>query len=221
MHFFTPSFKFKLHFLGPVFGAADYFHGLGVFLDTYANHKYNQKKLHSHPIIAVMVNNGSWHYDHNRDGGPGVLNYCSAKIRSVPHETHLGIRFEDNNLYIRTDVESSYKWKKCLHFRGVYLPYPGYLGLSSNTGDFSDNHDVLGFKFYNLESKTGQKKRASVPSISYQGVPNKLPENEGKLAVKVYFILFFAILGVIILLSIGYLYFQDKREEAAIHKRLY
>lgn len=49
---------------GNVFGAADYFWGLGLFLDTYANQ--NGAHTHGHPYVSAMVNNASMAYDHDR-----------------------------------------------------------------------------------------------------------------------------------------------------------
>lgn len=41
-----------------------------------------------------MVNNGSLHYDHDRDGTHTQLAGCEAKMRNVDHDTHIAIRYE-------------------------------------------------------------------------------------------------------------------------------
>ncbi len=45
-----------------------------------------------------MVNNGSLHYDHDRDGTHTQLAGCEAKFRNVDHDTYVAIRYEDDKL---------------------------------------------------------------------------------------------------------------------------
>jgi mannose-binding lectin 2 len=59
---------------GPVFGNQDYFTGLAIFFDTYSNH--NGEHSHEHPYISAMINNGSIHYDHDRDGTHSQVSGC-------------------------------------------------------------------------------------------------------------------------------------------------
>ena len=47
-----------------------------------------------------MVNNGSQHYDHDRDGTHTEMAGCEAQFRGSPHETYLAIRYEDNKLTV-------------------------------------------------------------------------------------------------------------------------
>jgi len=47
-----------------------------------------------------MVNNGSLHYDHDRDGTHTELSGCQAQFRKVQHETYLAIRYERNKLTV-------------------------------------------------------------------------------------------------------------------------
>lgn len=45
-----------------------------------------------------MVNNGSLHYDHDRDGTHTQLAGCEAKFRNLEHDTHIAIRYESDVL---------------------------------------------------------------------------------------------------------------------------
>ena len=47
-----------------------------------------------------MINNGSLHYDHDRDGTHTELAGCESKIRASPHETYVAIRYEKNKLSV-------------------------------------------------------------------------------------------------------------------------
>lgn len=45
-----------------------------------------------------MINNGSLHYDHDRDGTHTQLAGCEAKFRNLDHDTHIAIRYENDIL---------------------------------------------------------------------------------------------------------------------------
>lgn len=45
-----------------------------------------------------MINNGSLHYDHDRDGTHTELAGCEIKARNLPTETHILIRYTGNTL---------------------------------------------------------------------------------------------------------------------------
>jgi len=55
---------------------------------------------HGHPYISAMVNNGSFHYDHDRDGTHTALDGCEAQFRQAKHETFIAIRYERNRLMV-------------------------------------------------------------------------------------------------------------------------
>lgn len=202
-----------------MFGAADYFSGIAVMIDTYKNHKEHQKQKHSHPLVAVMVNNGSISYKHDRDGVPAIVGWCEAKVRQVAYETHLSIRYENEELHIKTDISGDRQWKHCARLRRLHLPRSGYFGLSASTGDLSDNHDVLSLKVYELDTESPDENRPSVPVVSYEG-PVTL-EHERKSIWGIFFLSFFGLLGTIFLSSICYIYWQDRKDQQAKQKRMY
>lgn len=98
-----------------------------------------------------MVNNGTLTYDHDRDGTLTQIAGCEAKFRNVEHDTHISIQYINNKLIVRTDLENKNEWKLCFEANNVLLPTGYYLGASATTGDLSDNHDIISFKFYELE----------------------------------------------------------------------
>jgi mannose-binding lectin 2 len=135
--------------LGPVYGSRDYFMGLGVFLDTYANQDGGQHS-NTHPYISAMVNNGSLHYDHDLDGKMTALSGCQANLRGAKHETYIAIRYEHDKLTVSTDMEGKNQWKLCFSVDSVRLPTDYYFGVSATTGDLSDNHDLISMKLYDI-----------------------------------------------------------------------
>lgn len=121
--------------LGDVFGAKDYFYGLGILLDTYSNH--NGPHNHPHPYISAMVNNGTLHYDHDRDGTHTELAGCEAPFRNRDFDTYVAIRYQNYKLTVSTDIENKNAWKECFTVNGVHLPTRYYFGMSAATGDLS------------------------------------------------------------------------------------
>lgn len=98
-----------------------------------------------------MINNGTLTYDHDRDGTLTQLAGCEAKFRNVDYETHIAIKYQNEKLTVYTDLENKREWKVCFQSPNVKLPTGYYFGASATTGDLSDNHDIITFKFYELE----------------------------------------------------------------------
>ena len=51
-----------------------------------------------------------------------------------------------------TDLEGKQSWKQCFSVSGVRLPTGYFIGVSAVTGDLSDNHDIIGVRFYELDT---------------------------------------------------------------------
>jgi mannose-binding lectin 2 len=45
-----------------------------------------------------MINNGSQHYDHDRDGTHTMVGGCEVKFRNFQHDTFVAIRYENDVL---------------------------------------------------------------------------------------------------------------------------
>ncbi|KAJ8316938.1 hypothetical protein KUTeg_004842, partial [Tegillarca granosa] len=156
--------------LGPVFGNKDYFTGLAIFLDTYSNH--NGPHNHEHPYVSAMVNNGSLHYDHDRDGTHTEIAGCEAKFRNKDHDTYVAIRYQDNTLKVSLDVDGKNGWTECFVVKGVKLPTGYFFGASAATGELADNHDIISMKLYELESaKKDSEEYKGLPSAEYFAPP--------------------------------------------------
>jgi len=151
--------------LGPVFGAKDYHNGLSIFFDTYANQ--NGEHSHEHPYISAQINNGTTHYDHDKDGTHSALAGCTAHFRGVDAETHVAIRYlgSRKRLTVQHDMDDENKWAECFDRYGVELPTGYFLGFSSQTGDLSDNHDLISVKFYELASNDAEDDPAQYLNI--------------------------------------------------------
>ena len=102
-----------------------------------------------------MINNGSMHYDHDRDGTHTMIGGCEVKFRNFAHDTYLNIRYENDvltgSIYffklkidfyiffplliaVTHDLDNKRAWSPCLRVEGVKLPTGYYFGASAATG---------------------------------------------------------------------------------------
>lgn len=137
--------------LGPVMGNKDFFTGLGIFFDTYSNH--NGVHAHEHPYVSAVVNDGSAHYDHDKDGTHNQIAGCTAKFRNKDHDTYFAVSYIDRELSVFHNINGDENWSECFNAPNVDLPTGYYFGFSAATGDLADNHDIISVKVYDIDSE--------------------------------------------------------------------
>ncbi|KDR14191.1 vesicular integral-membrane protein VIP36 [Zootermopsis nevadensis] len=209
---------------GLVFGNMDYFQGLAVILDTYSNH--NGPHNHQHPYVSAMVNNGSLHYDHDRDGTHTQLAGCEAKFRNLDHDSHISIRYERDVLTVSTDIENKAAWKECLSVHGVRLPTGYYFGITAATGDLSDIHDIMSVRLFELDLPDDPKEeedRSQIsPSAAFFESPRDHvddPKPSSLSGIKIFLLMLVGALAVIACVVIGIMFYQKHQENS--RKRFY
>ncbi|XP_045455543.1 vesicular integral-membrane protein VIP36 [Melitaea cinxia] len=208
---------------GPVFGSKDYFQGLAIILDTYSNH--NGAHNHQHPYISAMINNGTLHYDHDRDGTHTQLSGCEAKFRNYNHDTHLSIIYKDDTLIVSTDLEGKNAWKECFKVENILLPTGYYFGATATTGDLSDNHDIIAIKMYELDLLDSQNRNEDrshiIPSAASFEAPRERIEDEkpAMSGVKTFLWMMCIAIIIIVLVVLGIMWYQKRQEHS--RKRLY
>ncbi|KAL0277462.1 UNVERIFIED_CONTAM: hypothetical protein PYX00_004728 [Menopon gallinae] len=210
--------------LGPAFGSIDYFQGLAVILDTYSNH--NGPHKHQHPYISAMVNNGTLHYDHDRDGTHTQLAGCEAKFRNFDHNTHVSIRYERDTLTVSTDLDNLGTWKQCFSVKGIVLPTGYYFGISATTGDLSDNHDIISIRLLELDllddPKDLEDRSNVLPSAAFFEAPRERSEDPKPASwsgVKMFLLMMLASITIIAIVVMGIMYYQKQQENS--RKRFY
>ncbi|XP_053976550.1 vesicular integral-membrane protein VIP36 isoform X2 [Hylaeus volcanicus] len=209
---------------GPVFGNQDYFQGLAIILDTYSNH--NGPHNHQHPYISAMVNNGSLHYDHDRDGTHTQLSGCEAKFRNLDHDTHISIRYERDTLTVSTDFANKAAWKECFSVKDIKLPTGYYFGISATTGDLSDNHDILSIRLFELDlpdDPRDQEDRSNIlPSAAFYEAPREHiddPKQSALSRIMFFFLMLVGALAIIACVVIAIMWYQKHQENS--RKRFY
>jgi mannose-binding lectin 2 len=164
-----------------------------------------------------MVNNGSLHYDHDRDGTHTVINGCESPFRARETDTLVAIRYQNDRLTISTDIEGKNVWKECFTASDVRLPTHYYFGFSAATGDLSDNHDIISVHTYQLDSteqRRTEDRRGIIPSA-----PKAEPEREhvndengsSWSALKIFFLIIFLII-VCLAVGVGAYYYMSQRQ---------
>lgn len=137
--------------LGPVFGHADRFEGLGIFVDTYKNNRPGVV----FPYVMAMFGDGQKSYDKNNDGKETELAGCSARgLRhsNIPTKMRLTY-FQDKSLKLELQYKTVGDWLVCFEVDNPpAIPNIAYLGFSAETGELSDHHDIISVTSKNLYS---------------------------------------------------------------------
>ncbi|TPX17337.1 uncharacterized protein E0L32_012192 [Thyridium curvatum] len=161
---------------GPVFGSIDKFEGLGIFFDTYKNNRPGVV----FPYVMAMVGDGHTSYDKDTDGKPNEFAGCSARgLRhaSVPTKFRLTY-YEDKYLKLDLQYKSEGEWTLCFETNEPpKIPQVAYLGFSAETGELSDNHDIISVQARNIYSSSPSTK--SSPGSGRKGGKYTSDEKKG------------------------------------------
>ena len=164
-----------------------------------------------------MVNNGSLHYDHDRDGTHTVIAGCEAPFRGRDTDTLVAIRYQNDRLTISTDIEGKNVWKECFSTSDVRLPTNYYFGFSAATGELSDNHDIISVHTYQLDSteqRRAEERRniiPNAPAAEAERVHVDDPKGSGWSALKIFFLIIFLIVACAGI-GVGGYYYMNKRQ---------
>lgn len=135
--------------IGPVFGALDYFDGLGVFFDTYRN----APRGPVFPYIVAMNGDGQTAYDKDEDGKANELGGCSARGIYNPKQGYTKVRMihtvEDG--YLSLDFNVDGQWENCFSIKDVHIPKERFLSFSAATGQLVENVDLMDVDVWELK----------------------------------------------------------------------
>lgn len=163
---------------GPVFGHTDNFNGLGIFFDTYKNNRPGVV----FPYVMAMFGDGNTRYDKETDGKNTELAGCSARgIRNAQVPTKLKLTyFQDKSLKLELQYRSEGEWTRCFETNEPpAMPQISYLGFSAETGELSDNHDIISIRARNLYVAPKSTKPASGKGKKSQKTSSYKKKNSG------------------------------------------
>ena len=75
---------------------------------------------HQHPYLSAMINNGSLHYDHDRDGTHTMIGGCEVKFRNFQHDTYLLIRLATTIIFFTRVTCHTNMLVGIVHERGFF-----------------------------------------------------------------------------------------------------
>ncbi|XP_032807034.1 protein ERGIC-53-like isoform X2 [Petromyzon marinus] len=133
---------------GPVFGAADRWNGLGVFLDSFDN-----DGMRNNPMVLALVNDGTQNYNHQTDGITQAQGNCVRDFRNKPYPVRVKVSYYRSALTVMVNsglTPDTEDYEPCVAVNNVVLPPQGYFGISAATGGLADDHDVLSVQLYSL-----------------------------------------------------------------------
>lgn len=153
---------------GPVFGMVDEFEGLGIVIDTYKNNRPGVV----FPYVMALTGDGKTKYDKDADGKANEFAACSARgIRGATIPTKLRLTyFQDKSLKLELQYKSEGEWTLCFESdKPPAIPQVSYLGFSAETGELSDNHDIISINVNNLYQARTDNKGGSGPKKADKG----------------------------------------------------
>lgn len=151
---------------GPIFGSKDYYTGVGIMFDTFANARHP----YTFPRIILTNLNGVERYHIERDGAGQELAGCSLDIRRAPVATRARLTHVKD---VFTELAIHYsewdQWETCFKLGNLTFPENPYLGLTAATGDVSDNHDIISVTTSSIVYKQQTKKEIDELRIYHLG----------------------------------------------------
>lgn len=140
--------------IGDVFGVNNYFNGLGIMLDTYKNGKRG-----NFPYVNLMLGDGHTKYSKGDDGYATRLAGCPLKklVNPATGETKMRLVYLKNG-YLSIDFNLNgihEEWTNCVALTDVQLPQVKYLGFSAETGELTQQSDVIENRIYGLLKPDG------------------------------------------------------------------
>lgn len=101
-----------------------------------------------------------------------LLTICQARgLRSAPVSTKARLTyFQDKSLSLELQYKTEDSWTECFTLSAedsnIAIPSVSYLSLSAETGELSDNHDIISLKSENLYSMNRNSNAGKGPSES-------------------------------------------------------
>ncbi|KAK9469114.1 concanavalin A-like lectin/glucanase domain-containing protein [Lipomyces arxii] len=156
---------------GPVFGGPDKFEGLGIFIDTYKNNRPGV----TFPYVMAMVGDGQTSYVKENDGKLNELAGCSARgIHNNAHSTRARLTYvKDSFMKLELEYKEPKKWTTCFKVDAPVLPTVSYLSFSAETGELSENHDLISVDVSNLFVLNADKASTTTKSFHNDKVSKK------------------------------------------------
>lgn len=92
----------------------------------------------------AMMGDGNTEYDLGNDGKANSIAACSAKVRRTDITTKIRMTyFRDDFFQVQMQYKGFDDWTDCFVIRNLSIPLNPFLGITAQTGDVFDEHDVI------------------------------------------------------------------------------
>lgn len=138
--------------LGPVFGGADRWNGLGIFVDGFDNDGKG-----NNPAIMGVLNQGDISFRMDIDGEGQYFGGCVRQVRNTKHPVLMRITYVNKILKVEIDDAGRGKdeYMNCLERANTDLPLGYYFGVSASAGQVPDDFSLHSFSLYELKKNDG------------------------------------------------------------------
>ncbi|XP_044293492.1 VIP36-like protein isoform X5 [Varanus komodoensis] len=115
---------------------------------------------------------------------------------------------EEKQQEVLLDIDGKNEWRDCVDIPGVHLPRGYYFGVSSVTGDLSDNHDIISLKLYQLTvermpEEERRDKEVFLPVVDNMKLPGLETPMEPMSGLALFLIVFFSLVAIVFAIVIG------------------
>ena len=109
-----------------------------------------------------MLCTSSSHSSKNVDEHADLAQARGIRNKDIPTKARLTY-FQDQNLKMELQYKKEDEWTPCFEIPNVKIPTVSYLGFSAETGELSDNHDIVSVNTKNLYNagSRGQSRKAA------------------------------------------------------------
>lgn len=148
--------------------------------------------------------------------GSKLIHFQARGLRGAPVPTKLRLTyFQDKSLTLDLQYKTEDSWTNCFTLNAdeanIAIPSVAYLGLSAETGELSDNHDVISLKaenLYSLNRNSGSRGSDSSRGRNRGGSGSKAPKESGSWTWFLFKVVLF--FGVIVGGYFGYTIYRTK-----------
>lgn len=143
--------------LGNVFGANDHWNGLGLFFDT-----YDPTGNRNMPYIMAIVNDGSKGFNDLKGQSSSVAGACYRAVRNALDAVYVKVSYtSDEKLSVDIDfTKEGERYENCFTATNVKLPSDNYFGVSAESGEYADDHELVSFETFELNPKAKENIKA-------------------------------------------------------------
>jgi mannose-binding lectin 2 len=124
--------------------------------------------------------------------------------------------FQDEYLRLELQYKADDEWTQCFEVPNFKVPPVAYLGFSAETGELTDNHDIVSVHSYNMYRKTpSDSKPASGKTESGKKLPKPVKEkSEGGGGGWTWFLVKFVLFGLALTGAyVGYTVYRTRQRD--------